>query len=156
MTNTVKAQGDPGTSFLDDHIVGAAGLWPGTLIHIKAFGAGGLAAIFFAAIMAYYAPSLWRRMRQKAGSLQRSSTDAMAAEDAEDEAAMKRAAERADRRSQKPPRRPTSLPKTLENKPFKTSCLPRRTKTQLRSRAPLSRAVEDESNEEDASASILD
>ena len=96
LTNTVKAQGDLGTSFLDDHIVGAAGLWAvGTLIHwCGHLGAGGLAAIFFAAIMAYYAPSLWRRMRQKAGSLQRSSTDAMAAEDAEDEAAMKRAAER--------------------------------------------------------------
>ena len=97
LTNTVQAEGDPGTSFLDDHIVGAAGLWAvGTFIHWIGFpGAGILAAGSFAAIMAYYAPSLWKRMRQKAGSLQRSSTDAMAAEDAKDEAAMKRAAERA-------------------------------------------------------------
>ena len=97
LTNTVQLEGDPGTSFLDDHIVGAAGLWAvGTLIHLSGFpGAGILAGVSFAAIMAYYAPSLWRRIRQKAGSLQRSSTEAMAAEDAQDEAAMKRAAARA-------------------------------------------------------------
>ena len=45
LTNTVQAEGDPGTSFLDDHIVGAAGLWAvGTLIHLGGFPGAGIVA----------------------------------------------------------------------------------------------------------------
>ena len=156
LTNTVKAQGDPGTSFLDDHIVGAAGLWAvGTLIHwCGHLGAGGLAAIFFAAIMAYYAPSLWRRMRQKAGSLQRSSTDAMAAEDAEDEAAMKRAAERA-AEAQNEASAPDLSAEDAREQAIQNVLLASENKNPVAESAPPVESQEDEPNET-ASASILD
>ena len=156
LTNTVKAQGDPGTSFLDDHIVGAAGLWAvGTLIHwCGHLGAGGLAAIFFAAIMAYYAPSLWRRMRQKAGSLQRSSTDAMAAEDAEDEAAMKRAAERA-AEAQNEASTPDLSAQDAREQAIQNVLLASEDKNPVAESAPPVESQEDEPNET-ASASILD
>ena len=96
LTNTVQAKGDPGTSFLDDHIIGAAGLWAvGTLIHNIGFpGAAFVAAFGGAMLMAYNTPVLWKRIAQLVGSLQPSSKEAMAAEDAEDEAAMQRATER--------------------------------------------------------------
>ena len=156
LTNTVKAQGDPGTSFLDDHIVGAAGLWAvGTLIHwCGHLGAGGLAAIFFAAIMAYYAPSLWRRMRQKAGSLQRSSTDAMAAEDAEDEAAMKRAAERA-AEAQNEDSAPDLSAEDAREQAIQNVLLASEDKNPVAESAPPVESQEDEPNET-ASASLLD
>ena len=156
LTNTVKAQGDPGTSFLDDHIVGAAGLWAvGTLIHwCGHLGAGGLAAIFFAAIMAYYAPSLWRRMRQKAGSLQRSSTDAMAAEDAEDEAAMKRAAERA-AEAQNEASTPDLSAQDAREQAIQNVLLASEDKNPVAESAPPVESQEDEPTET-ASASILD
>ena len=156
LTNTVKAQGDPGTSLLDDHIVGAAGLWAvGTLIHwCGHLGAGGLAALFFAAIMAYYAPSLWRRMRKKAGSLQRSSTDAMAAEDAEDEAAMKRAAERAAEAQNEASTLDLSAEDAREQA-IQNVLLASEDKNPVAESAPPVESQEDEPNET-ASASMLD
>ncbi len=156
LTNTVQAKGDPGTSFLDDHMVGAAGLWAvGTLIHWIGFpGAGGLAAVSFAAIMAYYAPSLWRRMRQKAGSLQRSSTDTMAAEDAQDEAAIKRAAERA-AEAQNEASAPDLSAEDAREQAIQNVLLASEDKIPVAESAPPVESQEDEPNET-ASDSMLD
>ena len=97
LTNTMTAENVPATCLLDDHLVGAGGLWTlGTTAQAIGFPLTACAIVLIAGIlMAYNTPVLLKKIMSTFGALSNSSKEAMAAEDAEDDEAVKRAASQA-------------------------------------------------------------
>jgi len=82
------------TSALDDHIIGASGLWLlGKSMHVAGFtGSAVFLIITVAVMMAFNAPSLWKGIGHRVGAWFNSGEEAMMEEDAQDEAAVQQAA----------------------------------------------------------------